>query len=72
MPVTITKHDYKAEFEAARPVWKKAKEILDERSARRRKNSVHPEIWQFRDKEREAEKLYKQLAVLASELGIEL
>ena len=60
-----------AELRAVRPVWERAKKILDERPARHRKNSVHPEIWQFFDKEREAANLRRQLEALARELGIE-
>ena len=60
-----------AEFEAARPVWEKAKKILAQRPARRHKNSARPEIWQFRSRELEAARLQSQLQKLARELGIE-
>lgn len=60
-----------AEWEAARPVWDRAKRIIAERPTRRRKNSRSPEIWQFRKGEKEAERLQKKLATLARELGIE-
>ena len=60
-----------AEWEAARPVWERAKKIIAERPSRRRKNSRSPEIWQFREVEKMAKRLQVQSATLARELGIE-
>lgn len=60
-----------AEWEAARQVWERAKKIIAERPFRRRKNSRSPEIWQFREVEKMAKRLYEQSATLARELGIE-
>ena len=57
-----------AEYEA---VWDRAKRIIAERPARRRKNSRSPDIWQFRVVEKEATRLQEQLAALARDLGIE-
>ena len=74
MPDIFTDEDkkrYNAEYEAARPVWERAKRIIAERPTRRRKNSRSPEIWQFREVEKEAKALRWQLESLARELGIE-
>lgn len=49
----------------------KAKRIIYDTPDRRRRNSNHPEIWQFRQRQEEAERLKKQLENLAHELGIE-
>jgi len=59
-----------AEYEAARPVWERAKRIIAERPSRRRKNSRSPEIWQFRKVEEEARQLQETLVRLARDLGI--
>ena len=60
-----------AEYEAARPVWERAKRITAERPTRRRKNSRSPDIWQFREVQGEAGMLRWQLESLARELDIE-
>lgn len=65
-----TEEEKKASLEA-RQVWDRAKRIIAERPVRRRKNSRSPEIWQFREVEKEAERLQKKLATLVRELRIE-
>ncbi len=61
----------KAEIEAVKQVWEKARKIIAERPACRRKNSRSPEIWQCLQIEQEAKALRWQLESLARELGIE-
>jgi len=61
----------KAEIEAVKQVWEKARKIIAERPARRRKNSRSPEIWQRLQIEQEAKTLRWQLESLAREIGIE-
>ena len=66
--ITEVSKKQQAEYEA---VWERAKRIIAERPARRRKNSRSPDIWQFRVVEKEAKRLQEQSAALARDLGIE-
>lgn len=76
MPICNYRHDEidkaQAIYDANRSRFLKTKKILEERARLRLQNSKRPpEIWTYRDKEIEAERLKGQLNALARELGID-